>query len=57
MDYVVIEEGVKLENTIVCKGAKISAKCELRDCEVAGAFIVPPRTHAKGEPLTNFMDE
>ena len=57
MDYATIEEGVKLENTIVCKSAKVSARCELKDCEVAGAFTVPIGTQAKGEPLTNYMDE
>ncbi|KAJ3328577.1 hypothetical protein HDU91_004072 [Kappamyces sp. JEL0680] len=57
MDYAIIEDGVKLESSIVCRGAKVSARSELKDCEVAGQFVVPPDTHAKGEQLIKFMSE
>lgn len=46
---------VKLDNTIVCKGAKVSTKSELKDCEVAAEYVVAPETHAKGEHLIKFM--
>jgi hypothetical protein len=48
-------DSVKLDNTIVCKGGKVSTKSELKDCEVAAGYVVLPETHAKGEHLIKFM--
>lgn len=52
---ILIINRVKMDNTIVCRNAKISAKCELKDCAVAGQHTVPPSTFAKGEHLVEFL--
>jgi hypothetical protein len=51
----VLTISVKLESSIICHGAKVSSRSELKDCEVAGQFVVPPDTHAKNEHLIKFM--
>ena len=57
MDYVTIEDGTKLEGVIIGQRAKISSRCQLKDCEVAGGVVVAAEgfsinlVHAKGESL------
>lgn len=60
MDYVVIEDGVKLESCVVCSNAKISEKSVLKDCDVGAWFVVEKDTTGKQEQFVKSeigMDE
>jgi hypothetical protein len=40
---------VRLEGSVVCKGAKIGEKCVLSVCDIGSGFEVIGSTHAKNE--------
>ncbi|KAF0378179.1 nucleotide-diphospho-sugar transferase [Gigaspora margarita] len=56
MDNIVIEDNVKLDGCVVCNGAKIMEKSQLKDCEVGGGYVVVSETQAKNEQLVEFRD-
>ncbi|KAH6596607.1 hypothetical protein BASA61_003436, partial [Batrachochytrium salamandrivorans] len=41
MDYVHIEDNVKIEESIICSNAKIGRRAMLKDCRVGAMQIVP----------------
>ncbi|CAG8774635.1 785_t:CDS:2, partial [Gigaspora rosea] len=47
---------VKLDGCVVCNGAKIMEKSQLKDCEVGGGYVVVSETQAKNEQLVEFRD-
>ena len=51
MDGVVVGDGVKLENCIVCTGATIGERCSLKECVVGARYRVQDRLDKKGEEL------
>lgn len=48
MDYVIIEDGCKLDAVVACFGVKISERCQLKDCEIGGGYVMQPDTQCKG---------
>ena len=49
MDGVVIEDGCKLDGCIIGPKAILREKCQLKDCDMAGAFELQRERTAKGE--------
>ena len=62
-DHAVIEDGylklisVKLDSCVVCYNAKVSKKSDLKDCEVAAKFVVPPETKGVSEQFVKLMED
>ena len=53
MDYVTLEDGVKLETCIISSGAIVRAKSSLTGCEVGSRYTVEPSTNAKSESFVS----
>lgn len=49
MDYVVVEDGCRLDGVVVGPFALIEEKTVLKDCEVGARFVVSKETNCKGE--------
>ncbi|KAI8881201.1 nucleotide-diphospho-sugar transferase, partial [Backusella circina FSU 941] len=56
MDHVVIGDNAKIEGCIICNDAKILEKVMMKDCEVAGGFVVKKESQLKGEKLVSFRE-
>ncbi|ORZ03016.1 nucleotide-diphospho-sugar transferase [Syncephalastrum racemosum] len=56
MDHVVIEDNAKVDGCVIGKNAKILEKASLKDCDVAGEFVVDKETQVKGEKLVAFRE-
>jgi translation initiation factor eIF-2B subunit gamma len=56
MNDVEIGDNVKIENCVVCKGAKIGEKTSLDGCNVGAGFVVESGTKLKRENLVE-LDE
>ena len=48
---------MKLDSCVVCFNAKVSKKSELKDCEVAAKYVVPPDTKSVGEQFVKLMED
>jgi translation initiation factor eIF-2B subunit gamma len=64
MDYVIIEDGyskylcrVKLDSCVIGYASKVSHNSKLKDCEVAGKYVVPVDTESKGEQFVKPIEE
>ena len=51
MDGVVIGDGAKVENCIVCTSAVIGERASLRECIVGARYRVGEKVEKKGEEL------
>ncbi|CAG8448003.1 11234_t:CDS:10 [Acaulospora colombiana] len=44
MDNVTVEDNVKIDGCIICCGARIGDKAQLKDCEVGGGYVAAPES-------------
>ncbi|KAG0171193.1 Eukaryotic translation initiation factor 2B, subunit 3 gamma, 58kDa [Apophysomyces sp. BC1015] len=56
MDHVVISDNAKVDGCVICNNAKILEKVSLKDCEVAGEYVVKKDSQFKGEKLVAFRE-
>ncbi|KAG2226768.1 hypothetical protein INT45_005733 [Circinella minor] len=56
MDYVVIADNAKVDGCVICNNAKVLEKAVLKDCDVAGEYVVEKDSQVKGEKLVAFRE-
>ncbi|CAG8514590.1 18630_t:CDS:10 [Acaulospora morrowiae] len=56
MDNVTVEDNVKIDGCVICCGAKIMERAQLKDCEVGGGYVVASESIAKNEKLVEFRN-
>ncbi|KAI9248838.1 nucleotide-diphospho-sugar transferase [Phascolomyces articulosus] len=56
MDHVVIADNAKVDGCVICNNAKVLEKAVLKDCDVAGEYIVEKDSQVKGEKLVSFRE-
>lgn len=51
MDDVIVEEGSHIQNSIICSGSHLQARCSVRDCKVGPGFQLAEESEYRDEVL------
>lgn len=53
MDGVALGDGVHVQNTVLCAGARVLDGAALKDCHVGPGFVVAAQADHRGETLAS----